>query len=201
MNDFSDNHPRFMKRFATALLLVAAFGLAAAPQMDAQTAEAQTPSWKHQVVFNSGPQFATGDVGENLKTGLAIDVGYYYRAADAFFVGVFGGYHQFAGEGNTLDADIIPLNLAFKYNFSLTGIQPYVGAEGGAFVVSRGSDNSETNLGIAPRLGVRVPLSEGIDLDLNVKYNVIFQDETNFTYVGANGGFAYILDRANIQYR
>jgi hypothetical protein len=30
---------------------------------------------------------------------------------------------------------------------------------------------------------------------------VIFSDPSNFTYVGANGGFAYILDRANIQYR
>jgi hypothetical protein len=34
-----------------------------------------------------------------------------------------------------------------------------------------------------------------------VKYNVIFQDEDNVTYVGTNGGFAYILDRADVRYR
>jgi hypothetical protein len=184
-----------MKRLLSTLVAVV-LGLALLPQ----TAEAQnTPSWKHQIVFNSGPQFPTGDAGDAYKTGLAIDAGYYYRAGDAFFVGAFGGYHQFESDGAGSDLNIIPVNLAFKYNFSLTGIQPYVGAEGGPFFLSNGE--SETQFGVAPRLGIRVPLSRGIDLDINVKYNVLFDDPSNIAYVGANGGFAYILDRANIQYR
>jgi hypothetical protein len=180
-----------MKRFF-ATLFVALF-------LSVGSAEAQTPSWQHQVTFNSGPQFVTGDASDSYKTGLAIDVGYYYRASSNFFVGVAGGLHQFAGEGGAGDLNVIPLNLAFKYNFALTGIQPYIGAEGGPYILSNGS--SETKFGVTPRIGLRVPLSRGIDLDLNLKYNVVLQDPDNFTYVGANGGFAYILDRANIQYR
>jgi len=189
-----------MKRFCSALLLIALLGVAVAPQFDAQMADAQgTPSWKHQVVFNSGPLFPTGDAGDAYKTGFALDGGYYYRASDALFIGVYGGYHQFKGADGGSDLNLIPLNLAFKYNFSLTGIQPYIGAEGGPVFQSNG--NNSTQVGLVPRLGVRIPLSRGIDLDLNVKYNVIFQDPSNVTYVGAKGGFAYILDRADIQYR
>lgn len=172
-----------MKRLVT--LFAALFLFTALP------AEAQ-PSWRHQVYFNSGPQFVTGDASKAYKTGLAIDAGYYYRASRSAFIGIAGGYHQFAGDASGVgDLNIIPINLALKYNFSLTGIQPYVGAEGGPYLVSNGE--SETNFGVTPRLGLRIPLAEGIDLDLNVKYNVIFQDPENFTYVGANGGFSYIL--------
>jgi hypothetical protein len=172
-----------MKRFISLFALL--FLLTALP------ADAQ-PDWRHQVYFNAGPQFVTGDFSDAYKTGLAIDVGYYYRATRSSFIGVAGGLHQFAGDASGFgDLDVIPINLAFKYNFSLTGIQPYAGAEAGPYFVSNG--DSETNFGLAPRIGLRVPLAEGIDLDLNLKYNVVFQDPENFTYVGANGGFSYIL--------
>jgi len=182
-----------MKPRATALLV--AVLLAAAPLV----ASAQTPTWQHQIVFNSGPQFVTGDRSEAFKTGFAIDVGYYYRATDHFFVGAYGGYHQFVGTNGGSDRDVIPVNLAVKYNLSLTGLQPYVGLEGGPVFLSNGRRSTEA--GLAPRIGLRVPLSRGIDLDLTLKYNAIFRGDSSFTYVGANGGFAYILDRTNIQYR
>ena len=156
-------------------------------------AEAQ-PDWRHQVYFNAGPQFVTGDQSDAFKTGLAIDGGYYYRAGTAAFIGLATGYHQFKGDGpNTGDLNVIPLHGALKYNFSLTGIQPYVGGEFGPYFLSNGT--SETKFGVTPRLGLRIPLAEGIDLDLNLKYNLIFNDPENFTYVGANGGFSYILGR------
>jgi hypothetical protein len=174
-----------MKRLST--LLLALVFLTALP------AEAQ-PNWRHQVTFNTGPQFVTGDASDAYKTGLAIDVGYYYRASNAGFVGLATGLHQFKGDAaGAADIDIIPLHAALKYNFSLTGIQPYVGGEGGLSIVSNG--DSETKFGVVPRIGLRIPLAEGIDLDLNLKYNVVFQDSDNFTYVGTNGGFSYILGR------
>jgi opacity protein-like surface antigen len=178
-----------MKRlgFLAAFLLLF---LAAAPT----DATAQTPNWQHQIYFNSGPQFVTGDAADGYKTGLAIDGGYYYRASDAFFIGLAGGYHQFVGKGGNPDLDIIPVHLAFKYNFSLTGVQPYIGVEGGPYFVD-GAESS-TEYGFAPRLGLRIPLSPGFDLDLNVKYNVITQEENNFNYIGLNGGPAYIPNRA-----
>ncbi|PSQ86135.1 MAG: hypothetical protein BRD43_07705 [Bacteroidetes bacterium QS_4_64_154] len=132
-------------------------------------ATAQTPSWQHQLYVNAGPQFVTGSASDALGTGFGIDGGYYYRADTA------------------------------KYNFSLTGIQPYIGADGGPFVLSNG--DSETKFGIAPRLGLRIPIARGIDIDLTLKYSVVFNDSDNVTYVGTNGGFAYIFDRANIEYQ
>lgn len=177
-----------MKRLgllATVLLLLAA--------VSPNEGTAQTRYWQHQVYFNGGAQFITGDASDAYKTGLAIDGGYYYRASRALFIGVAGGYHQFAGQGATPDIDIIPVHLATKYNFSLTGVQPYIGVEGGPYFVNAAENTTE--FGLAPRLGLRIPLSPGFDLDLNVKYNVIFQDNDEFTYVGLNGGPAYIPSR------
>ena len=171
-----------MKRFATLLLTL--FVLTALP------AEAQ-PNWRHQVYFNAGPQFVTGTMGDAYKTGLAIDGGYYYRASRTGFVGIAGGYHQFKAKGVGGNLNVIPIHLALKYNFSITGVQPYVGGEVGPYFLSNGS--SETKFGAVPRLGLRIPLAEGIDLDINVKYNIIFRDPENFTYVGTNGGFSYIV--------
>jgi hypothetical protein len=174
-----------MNRLVSLLLVL--FVLTALP------VEAQ-PDWRHQVTFNAGPQFATGTTGDAYKTGLAIDGGYYYRVRNAVFVGLATGYHQFKGDGPGVgDLNVIPFHGALKYNFSLTGIQPYVGGEVGPYFLSNG--DSETKFGVAPRLGLRIPLAEGIDLDVNLKYNVIFNDPDNFTYVGANGGFSYILGR------
>lgn len=177
-----------MKRYLSIALAAVLMLSLSAP------AEAQTPNWDHQVYFNAGPQFPTGDFGDGFKTGLAIDAGYYYRASSNFFVGLMGGYHQFAVDGTDGQLNLIPIHAGLKYNFSLTGIQPYVGVEGGPYFVSNG--DSDTRFGVAPRIGLRVPLSRGIDLDLNLKYNVVFDDPSNTTYVGANGGFAYILDKA-----
>lgn len=155
---------------------------------------AQTRYWQHQLYFNGGPQFVTGEQADAYKTGLAIDGGYYYRASRSFFIGVAGGYHQFTSEGGAPDIDIIPVHLAAKYNFSLTGVQPYIGAEGGPYFINAAENSTE--IGIAPRLGLRIPLSRGFDLDLNVKYNVIFREKDEFTYVGLNGGPAYIPSRS-----
>jgi len=174
-----------MKRLSSLFLVL--FVLTALP------AKAQ-PDWRHQVYFNAGPQFVTGDQSDAFKTGLAIDGGYYYRAGTGAFIGLATGYHQFKGDGpGTGDLNVIPLHGALKYNFSLTGIQPYVGGEVGPYFLSNGE--SETKFGVTPRLGIRIPLAEGIDLDLNLKYNVIFNDPDNLTYVGGNAGFSYILGR------
>ena len=161
-------------------------------------ATAQTPSWQHQLYVNAGPQFVTGSASDALGTGFGIDGGYYYRADRAFFIGFTGGFHQFSAD-NGGDLTVIPLNATAKYNFSLTGIQPYIGADGGPSVLSNG--DSETKFGIAPRLGLRIPVARGVDIDLTLKYSVVFDDPDNFTYVGTSGGFAYIFDRANIESR
>ena len=181
----------------TTRSLLSALALLVAVALTPLDTSAQ-PSWDHQIVFNSGPQFPTGsfaDAGDAYKAGFALDLGYYYRADDALFIGFNGGYHQFKGkQGTANDRNLLPLHLALKYNFSLTGLQPYLGIEGGPVLVQNTNAANGTEVGMTPRLGLRIPLSRGVDLDLNVKYNVVFAEESS-TYVGGNGGFAYILDR------
>jgi len=177
-----------MKRVASVLSVLLLLAVATPDRAHAQ-------SWQNQVYFNAGPQFVTGDQADLYKTGFAIDGGYYYRASSNLFIGLAGGYHQFAGEGAVDDLTIIPVHLAAKYNFKLTGVQPYIGLEGGPYFANTGGEG-DTNFGLAPRVGFRIPLSRGFDLDINAKYNVIFQDDDNFTYVGVNGGPAYIPNRS-----
>lgn len=140
----------------------------------------------------------TGSASDAFDTGFGIDGGYYYRADRAFFIGLTGGFRQFSAD-NLGDRTVIPLNATAKYNFSLAGIQPCVGAEGGPFGFSNG--DSVTKFGITPRLGLRIPAARGVDSDLSLKYSVVFDDPDNFTYVWANGGLAYIFDRATIESR
>ena len=167
-------------------------------------ATAQTPSWQHQLYVNAGPQFVTGPASDASDTGFGIDGGYYYRADRAFFIGLTAGFHQFSSSSGA-NWTVIPLNATAKYNFSLTGIQPYIGADGGPFVLSNGDSqtngDSGTKFGIAPRLGLRIPVARGVDIDLTLKYSVVFDGPDNVTYAGTNGGFAYIFDRANIESR
>lgn len=176
-----------MKRLATLTSLLLLLAVAAPEQADAQ-------NWQNQIYFNAGPQFVTGDASDAYKTGLAIDGGYYYRASSNFFIGLAGGYHQFEGEGAVDKRTVIPVHLAAKYNFSLTGVQPYIGLEGGPYFQNSGGEG-QTDFGLAPRIGFRIPLSRGFDLDINAKYNVVFQEDDNFNYVGLNGGPAYIPNR------
>lgn len=54
---------------------------------------------------------------------------------------------------------------------------------------------ASTEYGIAPRVGFRLPITTGVDVDLNTTYEVVLQESTNLAYVGLNVGIAYIFGR------
>jgi len=175
-----------MHRLLTGLLL--ALAVSALPALG-------QPSWQNQLAVTGGPQFPTATFEEAFDTGGGLALTYYSRPSSHLFVGLRGGYHRFEAQTGDATLNVIPLQIATKYNFSLTGLQPYVGVDGGVYLLrpEQGEDDSE--FGVAPKFGVRVPIAFGVDLDLNATYEVVFTEPDNTTYVGLNAGFAYIFGR------
>lgn len=160
----------------------------------ADSAHAQR-AWKNQVALTGGAQIPMNAFADDFSTGAGFDGTYYYRTSQHFFFGVRSGYHRFEQSTGSGTFGVIPLHLASKYNFSLTGLQPYVGLDGGLYLLRPESGDNPAEPGLAPQFGFRIPIASGIDIDLNVTYEVIFQDPENTTYIGANAGLAYIFGR------
>jgi len=159
------------------------------------SATAQTPTWTNQLAVTGGPQFPTDTFEKAFDTGGGLAVTYYSRPSSHFFFGLRGGYHRFEAQTGDATLSVIPLHIASKYNFSLTGLQPYAGVDGGVYLLRPNEGEDDSEFGVAPKFGVRVPIAFGVDLDLNATYEVVFTDPENTTYVGLNAGFAYIFGR------
>lgn len=85
--------------------------------------------------------------------------------------------------------------MASKYNLSLRGVQPYLGFDGGMYLLRSETGTPSTEYGVAPKVGFRLPITTGVDVDLNTTYEVVLQESTNITYVGLDVGIAYIFGR------
>lgn len=160
--------------------------------------------WKKQLNLDLGIQFPGGDLSN--QAGLATGWGgattfYYQLLTRQTFLSLGIGYYSF-GVGSTnsnTTVTEIPLLLGVRYNFALTGFQPYIGAEFGAYIGSvkvgdQVVDGSVgTDFGIQPKAGFRLPISPGFDFDASVKFHVIMS-ETSFSFIGLNAGIAYTID-------
>lgn len=153
------------------------------------------PSWQNQIAVTGGPQLATGPFGDTWKTGSGLAVTYYSRPSSHFFFGLRGGYHRFQAQTGPAELNVIPLQFASKFNFTLTGLQPYVGFDGGFYLLRPNGGDDSSEFGIAPKFGFRLPIASGVDIDLNATYEVILDDPDERSYVGLNAGVAYIFGR------
>lgn len=175
-----------MHRFVTAVLLVLA--------VSALPALAQ-PSWQNQLAVTGGAQFPTETFGDGWKTGSGLSGTYYSRPSSYFFFGLRSGYHRFQAEASDATLNLIPVHFASKLNLSLTGLQPYLGLDGGLYLLRPEQGENSSEFGVAPKFGFRIPLASGVDLDLNTTYEVLLDDPDNRPYWGVNAGFAYIFGR------
>lgn len=175
-----------MHRFATALLFVLALSAGCAPAQ---------PSWQNQIAVTGGAQLPTGPFADGWKTGTGLAATYYSRPSSHFFFGVRGGYHRFQAQTGSGTLNVIPLQFASKYNLSLTGLQPYLGVDGGFYLLRPEGGPDRSEFGVAPKFGLRLPIASGVDIDLNATYEVILDDPDNTTYLGLNAGVAYIFGR------
>jgi hypothetical protein len=175
-----------MRTFLSGLFLVLAVSVG--------PASAQ-PTWQNQLAVTGGAQFPTGAFDDRVKTGSGLAATYYYRPSTYFFFGLRGGFHRFQAQGRDAQLDVVPLQFASKYNFSVTGVQPYVGLDGGFYLLRPETGDGSSEFGVAPKFGLRLPIASGVDIDLNATYEVILRDPDNTTYVGLNAGVAYIFGR------
>ncbi len=205
-------------------ILVCMVLVAASSAMFAQT----TGRWTHQIGVEVGPQYAfdaTATASDQQKlmlrdvgVGIGMAVNYYYRFDRSLFlsisgaVGVFGnGYFRRQNADGTFPVvntfyfqNNALVNFAFtgglRYNFSLTGFQPYVGLEAGTYFIGgggirpEGSQTATVNLAITPKAGFRQPLQPGLDLDASVKLIALVTGYVPFSYASVNVGVSYALN-------
>jgi hypothetical protein len=159
--------------------------------------------WKKQFNVDVGAEFPGGATTDalGLTTGFGINGTFYYQLLTRVtFLSLSAGYNSFGVEGSSsTSVTVVPILIGLKYNFTLTGVQPYIGLELGVYNTSvkvngntvEGSGGSD--FGIMPKFGVRIPLAPQFDLDLVLKYHNVFSDQT-FNFIGLDGGVAYTID-------
>lgn len=135
---------------------------------------------------------------------------YYLRTSERLFFSLSGGYLKWNTDSlkyrfnnaqvskplnnSTLSATTILVGA--RYLFATSGLQPYVGLEAGVSSFSLDLDTTtakdfgKTRFTILPKIGLRYPVGDGIDFDLNLKYLQTFGD-ANFGSLGFNLGVAY----------
>ncbi|MFY7999721.1 MAG: outer membrane beta-barrel protein [Candidatus Kapaibacteriota bacterium] len=192
---------------------------------------AQTGRWTHQVGIEVGPQYAfdasaTASDGQKLTlkdvgVGFGAAVNYYYKFDRALFLSVSGAFGIFDnGYFRRQNADgSFPIlnsfyfknnaltNFAFtaglRYNFAVTGLQPYAGLEVGSYFIGNGSIKPEgsqavsVNLAVTPKAGIRYPLQPGLDFDASVKLIALVSGYVPFSYASLNVGVSYALNFQN----
>jgi hypothetical protein len=176
----------------------------------------QEQLWKHQIGLDAGIAlpFAKYTDVYKLKTGYGFSGTYYFQFSENrnLFFSASVGYYSFEGDYWTLPGysnllNIIPLQLGFRYNFKLTGLQPYLGFETGIFIMNSESGNDfgtkeksrEYSFGITPKFGFRYPIMTSLDLDASMKIMYVFYKEIgryehyNHGQLGFNIGIAYTI--------
>ncbi len=214
-----------MQRLLPLVMLVIAVSLTAQPL------RAQFGIWTHQIGFDAGPQIPMALPSSEIQRSLgasswneatAIQVGwglsfnYYYRVSPYLFVSASASINRFTfGKatwrdtgGRLVEKDLsqhswinIPVLAGLRYNFALTGIQPYIGIEVGAHFNNNYSDGFSAsvatllpvNLGVTPKAGIRYKIQSGLDADFSAKFNYLVSSDIPFSYFSINVGLSYAL--------
>jgi hypothetical protein len=211
-----------MNRFV--LLCCFALCFLAASAANAQ----QVRRWSHQIGIELGPQYAfdaalTTPNGHKMNTsGIGLGVGgalnYYYQFEPPLFLSVSAALGYFTQgsirrEIPTLGTNPIVstisitsqnpmLNFAVtagvRYNLALTGLQPYIGLEFGAYTIGYATGPFPTvetapNLAATPKIGLRYMLQPGLDFDASAKLMYLFSGYAPFSYASINVGISYAL--------
>ncbi len=186
-----------MKKFTLiALLIILSSSFAFAQKGSA---------WENQVGFELGYQSPSGRVADilNLSGGYGL-AGTYYRqlesknlflSASIAFISQGTEISYYGSNAKKDNFSVTYLSAGMRYNFDLTDIQPYVGAELSYNIFSLPDDISteyDNSLGIIFKAGARYPLSPSMDLDANLKLHKMLSD-TKWGNFGINVGIFFAL--------
>lgn len=158
--------------------------------------------------WNTGISGATQNIGfggllagrymANEKLGVGLNFAYYYAPVSGL------------PSGLTANSSLIPITAAVDYKFKEEGFTPFVGAELGyvaasSSVASGGITVSASGggFGLAPTFGIFLPLSDAIDLNINVKYYYASVSQTvsgvssttNVSWIPINAGVRFKLGK------
>lgn len=161
--------------------------------------------WKKQINLDAGLLFPGGDQAStlDLNNGWGAAITFYYQLLSRHtFVSISAAYNQFPYGANTAYAEtVIPVLLGARYNFSLTGFQPYLGFEFGVYLRTYDSyggsptiEESDVDFGVMPKVGFRFPIAGGLDFDGSLKWHNIIDDVGGLSWIGLNAGIAYTID-------
>jgi outer membrane protein W len=162
--------------------------------------------------INVGSAWSTGISGASQNIGFGGLIAGRYMTNEKFGVGLNLGYYvaPVTGlpSGLSSSASLIPITAAVDYKFKDEGFTPYVGAELGYVAVTSSVTSSGITVsangggfGLAPTFGILLPLSDAIDLNVNVKYYYASVSQTsggvsstsNVTWIPINVGVRFKL--------
>lgn len=79
-------------------------------------------------------------------------------------------------------SSIIPVSGLLEYYFTEKGIRPYLGTEAGVYFLKLKSGNLEataSNFGVAPKIGLQIPLGKTFGIFAEGAYNIVFGNENS----------------------
>lgn len=149
-----------------------------------------------------GIMLPMGDFGDAAKMGIGGMAEYKYMVAENVAIGANLGYYSFGMKDyDDGSYSIMPIVATGEYLFKPgEKLNPYVGANLGIYnfktsvtLMNIDASTSVTKFGFAPVLGILYELSDQMDFNANLRYNMIFTDETSTTTLGLNLGILYKL--------
>lgn len=107
------------------------------------------------------------------------------------------GYLMFSGKDAFEDVDfsVIPIMVGGRYNIEAGSVKPYVSAELGLAMSNmsyNGYDETTSDFSVAPGLGILIPVSPNVGVDVNAKYIMILQEDAPGV-IGINAGVQVAL--------
>lgn len=166
-----------------------------------QTYSYQEPSSNVGVALQAGLALPMGNFSDVAKLGFGGEGTFEYRVTPQLGLNVSLGYYSWGAKndlapGYDFKVADLPLMIGAKYLLLETDFHPYVGAALGMHFVNTKvtipniaeTSNNDTKFGFAPMAGLRWHMPPNVDLDLNVKYNII--SDTNYLTIIAGAQVA-----------
>jgi len=134
---------------------------------------------------SAGAAVPTGDIGDIVDTGFAINGFFGGWVGESFLIKGDVGYHGFtsktvtiAGEEFEAEGGLVPIRGGF-YKYWGQSKRFYTGTSLGAYVPTGDFEELDTKFGLGPRVGYLFPLGGGGAIDLMFEYHTVFVGDEN----------------------
>jgi outer membrane protein W len=159
--------------------------------------------------LQGGIQAPTGEFGNTAATGFGGAATFEYWQNTPLSFTASAGYFAWEQQGNvpaghTYSFSTIPIMLGMRYYLGRGDFHPYLGSELGLHLLNAKqtitsgnttttTTTSESNFGISPMAGFRYHVGNRVDLDINMKYNIVSSELNNRNFLGFNFGVQFGL--------